>query len=137
MESLLGHSLPRLWKGRPFQLPAPAWRCWNYFPVGSKLQQPDVGSLGLPSAEHYLSHGGEETWEVPCVTAAHLLPKARGWWGGWRAARENTRKAIERPQPSNQMAPLFTQPRERMVCLPDHLAGLHYCGTVQSQQLPP
>lgn len=91
---------------------------------------------GCQSSEHYLSHGGEETWEVPYVTDAHLLPKAKEWWGGWGAARGNMRKAIERPQPSNQMAPLFTQPGERMVSLPDHLAVLHHCGTVQSQQLP-
>lgn len=70
------------------------------------------------------------------MTAAHLVPKAKEWWGGWGAARENRRKAIERPQPSNQMAPLFTQLGGRMVNLPDHLAMLHHCGTVHSQQLP-
>lgn len=41
---------------------------------------------GCQRSELCLSHGGGETWKIPCVTAAHLAPRAREWWGGWGAA---------------------------------------------------
>lgn len=88
---------------------------------------------GCQSSEHYLSHGGEEVWKVPCVTASHLVLGATDCWGGWEAAWESMRKAIERPQPSNQRASLFTQPGEGMIILPDHLTALHHCGSFKSQ----
>lgn len=41
---------------------------------------------GCRSSEHCLSRGGGETWKVLGVTAVHLVPRPRKWWGGWGAA---------------------------------------------------
>lgn len=51
------------------------------FPGDSKFSSQMGDPWGCQSCEHYLSHGGEETWKVPCVAAAHLVSRAKEWGG--------------------------------------------------------